>query len=121
MSRANIRMGTMLTAVVVSRDSKSSAALQASLQQTGLVASAVVWDVDPERHPAPGEAVPDVVLLDLPEDPGPFLDFAAHLRRHRPSVHIIACASMRQPDPEFLLQAMRTGVRDFLPKPVAGD
>jgi pilus assembly protein CpaE len=111
----------MLTAAVVSKDLKSSAALQASLQQTGLVTSAVRWEVNPERHPAPGEPVPDVVLLDLTEDPEPFLEFAAHVRRHRPAAHIIACSNLIQPDPEFLLHAMRTGVRDFLTKPVSGE
>jgi pilus assembly protein CpaE len=80
----------------------------------------MLWEPNPERHPSPGEAVPDVVLLDLADDPEPFLEFAAHLRRYRAGAHIIACSAVRQPDPEFLLRAMRTGVRDFLPKPLEG-
>lgn len=111
----------MLTAAVVSRDSKGSASLRASLQQTGLVASVVPWDLDQDHHPAPGETVPDVVLLDLAEELEPFFNFAAHVRRQRANVHIIACSTERRPEPELLLQAMRTGVQDFLPKPLDSD
>jgi pilus assembly protein CpaE len=111
----------MLTAAVVSRDPKSSASLQASLQQTGLVVSVTHWDPDPNRYPATGEPVPDVVLLDLTEDPEPFFDFAAHVRRQRPTVHVVACSMERHPEVGLLLQAMRTGIQDFLAKPLGSD
>jgi len=111
----------MLTAAVVSRNSKSSASLQATLQQTGLVASVTSWDPNPERYPATGEPVPDVIMLDLSDDPEPFFNFAAHIRRHRPTVHVVACSIERHPEPELLLQAMRTGIQDFLPKPLESD
>ena len=111
----------MLTAVVVSRDPKSGASLQASLQQTGTVATVTIWTPDPERYPATGEAVPDVILLDLGEDPDPFFEFAAHLRRQRPNVHLVAVSMVQHPEPELLLQAMRTGIQDFLPKPLGND
>jgi len=88
------------------------------LQQTGLVQSVWEWSVSPQRHPGPGEAVPDVVLLDLSRDLESCFAFAAHLRRLRPAVRIVLCSSMQQPDPELLLQAMRAGVQDFLSKPV---
>ena len=108
----------MLTAAVVTRDSKSGAALQASLQQTGAVAAVSAWSPDPERHPATGEVVPDVILLDLGEDPEPYFIFAAHVRRQRPTVHVVAVSPVRHPEPELLLEAMRTGIQDFLPKPL---
>jgi len=39
------------------------------------------------------------------------------LAKLRPSVHIVACSAKKESNPEFLLQAMRSGVRDFLQKP----
>ena len=108
----------MLTATVVSRDPKSSASLQASLQQSGMIASVGAWAPDPERYPAPGVLVPDVVVLDLGEDPEPFFSFAAHLRRQRPTVHVVAVSVVQHPEPGLLLEAMRTGIQDFLPKPL---
>ena len=108
----------MLTATVVTREPRSGAALQASLQQSGMVAAVTEWTPDAERYPAPGEPVPDVVVLDLGEDPEPFFTFAAHLRRQRPTVHIVAVSMVQHPEPELLLQAMHTGIQDFLSKPL---
>lgn len=108
----------MLTATVVTRDPGSGASLQASLQQSGMVAAVTAWTPDPERYPGPGELVPDVVLLDLGEDPEPFFTFAAHLRRQRPTVHIVALSVVQHPEPELLLEAMRMGIQDFLLKPL---
>ena len=59
-----------------------------------------------------------MVLLDLYSDTEPYLALADQLRRRRPTVHIIACSPWKTPDPELLLKAMRTGVQEFLPKPV---
>ena len=98
----------MLTAAVVSRDSKSGASLQASLQQSGSITEVAVWTPDPELYPATGEPVPDIILLDLGEDPEPFFAFAAHLRRERPTVHIVAVSMAQHPEPELLLKAHRT-------------
>ncbi len=108
----------MLTAVIVSTDATSSSLLRAGLQQTGLVLSVREWSVSTESHPGPGEAVPDVVLLDLGQETEPYFAFAAHLRRLRPAARIIALSLLQQPDPGLLLQAMRSGVEEFLPKPV---
>lgn len=111
----------MLTAGIVSIDSKSSAALHASLRQTGLVNSVVEW-IAPSRGAwqlSSSETVPDVVMLDLTMDPGPYFTFATELRRVRPSVRIIACSTQRRPDSELLLQAMRIGVQDFVSRPIS--
>lgn len=111
----------MLTAGIVSIDSKSSAALHASLRQTGLVTSVVEW-IAPSRGAwqlGTSESIPDVVMLDLSMDPGPYFAFATELRRLRPTVRIIACSSLPSLDSELLLQAMRTGVQDFVSRPVS--
>ncbi len=108
----------MLTAAASSADTVNTNTLRACLQQTGLVQSVWEWGVSPQRHPGPGESVPDVVLLDLSRDLESCFAFAAHLRRLRPDVRIVLCSSMQQPDPELLLQAMRVGVQEFLSKPV---
>jgi pilus assembly protein CpaE len=88
------------------------------LQQSGSITEVAVWTPDPELYPATGEPVPDIILLDLGEDPEPFFAFAAHLRRERPTVHIVAVSMAQHPEPELLLKAMRMGIQDFLPKPL---
>ncbi|MEJ2006944.1 MAG: AAA family ATPase [Acidobacteriota bacterium] len=108
----------MLTSAVVATDAKSTSYLRACIEQTGLTESVVEWAPSAEQHPQPGESIPDVVLLDLAGGTEVSLEFAAHLRRHRPSVCIIACSPLKQPDPDLLMQAMRSGVREFLAHPV---
>lgn len=108
----------MLTSAVVSMDPGSSASVRACLQQTGLVLTVREWGVSMDAHPSPGEVVPDVVLLDLGGEPERHFAFAAHLHRLRPAVRIIALSQQQQPDPSLLLQAMRSGVQEFLAKPV---
>ncbi|HUY12634.1 MAG TPA: AAA family ATPase [Terriglobia bacterium] len=113
-------MQGMLTAVIVSDDPQSSASLRAALQQTGLVASVTEWE-----QPSRGEwtlnlstPIPEVLVLDLPRDPDSALAFASQVRRQRPTANLIACSPLAQPDSALLLQAMRIGVQEFLPKPV---
>ncbi|TAM82447.1 MAG: hypothetical protein EPN47_07200 [Acidobacteria bacterium] len=108
----------MLTAAVVATDAKSTSYLRACIEQTGLTESVVEWAPSPEQHPGPGESIPDVVLLDLAGGTEVSLEFGAHVRRLKPSVVVIACSPLKQPDPELLMQAMRSGVREFLPQPV---
>ena len=109
----------MLTAAIVSGDPASAAQLLASLEQTGLVGSSVKqWTISADKLPDAGEVVADIVLLDLGRDPEPFFLFGMHLRRIRPSVRLIACSATHPPSPQVLLDAMRSGVQDFVAKPV---
>jgi pilus assembly protein CpaE len=108
----------MLTAAVVATDAKSTSYLRACVEQTGLTESVVEWAPSIEQHPQPGESIPDVVVLDLAGGTEVSLEFSAHLRRLRPTVCIIACSPLKQPDPDLLMQAMRSGVREFLAHPV---
>jgi len=108
----------MLTSAVVATDAKSISYLRACIEQTGLTESVVEWAPSAEQHPQPGESVPDVVLLDLAGGTEVSLEFAAHLRRLKPSVCVVACSPLKQPDPDLLMQAMRSGVREFLAHPV---
>jgi pilus assembly protein CpaE len=105
----------MLTAAIVSDKNETSGALQATLQQTGFVSSVQRWMPSPESQPSPGESVPDVVLMNLSHDAQAYFALAAHLRRLRPDVHILACSRVEKPSPDILLQAMRCGIEDFLP------
>jgi pilus assembly protein CpaE len=107
----------MLTAAVVGTDTAGTASLRASLEQTGLIHTVLEWIPALERHPVPGEVIPDVVLLDLPREPSVYFIFAAHLRRLRPTVRVMACAGA-SPSQDLLLQAMRSGVEEFIVKPV---
>jgi pilus assembly protein CpaE len=111
----------MLTVAIASSDSASSAQLLASLQQTGLVKSVKQWTIPADRLPDAGEGLPDVLLLDLSRDPEPYFQFGAQLRRARPAMKLVACSAAVPPNHQLLLEAMRCGVQDFLPKPVEAD
>ncbi|HEV3275393.1 MAG TPA: hypothetical protein VG860_01105 [Terriglobia bacterium] len=107
----------MLTAAVAASSAESSGYLRACLQQTGFIQSVAEWAVSSEQFPAPGESVPDMVLLELGPSAEACFSFAAHLRRLRPSVCTMVC-SAKEPRPEMLIEAMRNGVREFLGQPV---
>jgi pilus assembly protein CpaE len=111
----------MLTAAIASSDLTSSAQLLAGLEQTGVVSSVVQWVVPSDRLPDSPDQMPDVVFLDLARDPDPFFAFASQLRRLKPTVKLIACSAAVPPQPTLLLEAMRSGVQDFLGKPVQAD
>lgn len=108
----------MLRAAIASSDLASSAQLLASLEQTGGVGSVRQWTVPVEKLPDAREAMPDLVFLDMGRNPEPFLQFAAQLRRNWPAVKLIACSASVPPNPQLLLEAMRSGVQDFIVKPV---
>jgi len=108
----------MLKAAIASSDLASSAQLLASLEQTGKVKSVKQWAIPIERLPDASEALPDVVFLDLNRNPEPFLQFAAQLRRAWPAIKMVACSASVPPNPQLLLEAMRSGVQDFIAKPI---
>ena len=111
----------MLTAAVVTHDVDSIVGMRSSLQETGLVSAVLDWPLerngDWRRHAS--DPLPDVVLMDISEDVDYCFAMAGQLRRLRPTVYIIACSSVQTPDPQLLLQAMRNGIQEFLPKPVS--
>ncbi len=109
----------MLTVAIVSSDAASSAQLAAALQQTGIVKSIKEWTVHAAKIPDTAEGVPDIVLLDLGRDAPTFFAFGAHVRRIRPATRLIAVSSAPAPSQQLLLEAMRGGVQDFLPKPIS--
>lgn len=109
----------MLTVGIASGDTASAAQLLASLQQTGAVKSVKQWTVPGDRPPESAELLPDLVLLDLSRDPEPYFAFGAQLRRIRPGLKLVACSATDPPNHQLLLEAMRSGVQDFLPKPVS--
>ena len=108
----------MLTAAIASSDPNSSAQLLASLEQSGLVSSIKQWVVPAEKLPGAAEQLPDVLFLDLSLYHEAFFTLGAQLRRIRPGTRIIACSATVPPSPQLLLEAMRSGVQDFLPKPI---
>lgn len=111
----------MLTAGIASAERSSAEQLLAGLQQTGLVGNVSIWLVPGDPIPDGSEAVPDVVFLDLPRDPGPFFAFANHIRRIRPAVRLVACSASSPPSHQLLLEAMRCGVQDFVSRPVKAE
>ncbi|MGB7466498.1 MAG: AAA family ATPase [Candidatus Acidiferrum sp.] len=111
----------MLTTAIASSDLTSSAQLLAGLEQTGMIKSVVQWTVPAERMPDAATEIPDIVFLDLARDPEPFFVFATQLRRIHPGIKLIACSAAVPLQPNLLLEAMRSGVQDFIPKPVQGD
>jgi pilus assembly protein CpaE len=111
----------MVTVTIASNDAASSAQLLAALQQTGHVKSVKHWNVSTDKFPDVGDMYPDVLILDLSRDPENFFALASHIRRLRPAVKVVALSAMSPPTQQMLLEAMRSGVQDFLPKPVDAD
>ena len=111
----------MLTTGIASGDTTSFGLLLACLQQTGLVGAVKQWEIPTDKLPDGSEPIPDVVLLDLGRDPQPYFAFGAHLRRLRPGICLIACSSTFPPNQQLMLDAMRSGVQDFIAKPAEPD
>ncbi len=109
----------MLTAAIASGDASSAAQLLACLEQSGFVKSVKQWSVSGDKAHESNETLPDVVFLDLPRDPEPYFAFGANLRRASSEMKLVACSATSPPSPQLLLEAMRSGVQDFLPKPVS--
>src|SRR5215470_16549398 len=107
----------LLTAAMAGADPVGNSTLRAMLEQMGLVKSLEEWASLSSVRLRHAEDVPDVVFLDLSTGMGSEFLFAQELSKLRPSVHIIACTAKYESNSEFLLQAMRSGVRDFLQKP----
>jgi pilus assembly protein CpaE len=109
----------MIKVAIASVNPTSAAQLRAALQQSGLVESVVEWNPSPkgEWQVHSKENVPDIVILDMDRDPSAFFLLALHVRRLRPTVNVIA-TSAHDPHPELLREAMRSGVREFLPSPL---
>lgn len=65
------------------------------------------------------QAIPDLLIVDSGREGGGDLKYLEQLGRlHRNMAFIVLCD---EPSPEFLIQAMRVGVREVLPSPVASD
>jgi pilus assembly protein CpaE len=111
----------MLTVAIVSDDPTSSAQIVAALQQTGIVKAIKKWMIPATRIPGTAEGVPDFVLLDLGQDTDSFFTFATHLRRIRPATRLIALSAGLPLTQQLLLEAMRSGVQEILPKPISMD
>ena len=111
----------MLKLGIVSGDTAGSTQLAAAAQQTGLVESIREWAIPGATIPDAAEMVPDVVLLDLGRDTERFFAFGAHMRRVRPSAKLVAVSAVSPPTQALLLEAMRSGVQEFLSKPVHED
>ena len=107
----------MLTVAIASGDLTSSAQLMATLEQTGMVSSIRQWPIPADR--IPDDSMPDVVFLDLARDTDAYFTFAALLRRAHPATKLIACSAISPPSHQLLLEAMRSGVQDFMAKPIS--
>jgi pilus assembly protein CpaE len=107
----------LLSVANLGLDPVTGSTMRHMLQQSGLVKDVREWSLAKSVELRNSQDVPDLVFLDISEGQCDFA-FAQQLARLRPSVHIVACTAKRESSPEFLLQAMRSGVRDFLQKPV---
>jgi pilus assembly protein CpaE len=111
----------MLTVAIASGDLTSSAQLVASLEQSGVVRGIRQWPIPADRIPDSSDNMPDVVFLDLARDTDPYFAFAAMVRRIHPATKLIACSAVSPLSHQLLLEAMRSGVQDVIPKPVKMD
>src|SRR5690349_7269706 len=106
-----------LKVAIAGSDRAGNSTLQAMLEQSGLASEVKEWAWLNELKLRNTQDVPEVVFLDLSAGMGAEFIFAQELSKLRPSVHIIACSAKMETNPEFLLQAMRSGIRDFFQKP----
>lgn len=111
-------MGRLLSTAIVSAEGNNRDSLRACLQQTGMVQTVQDWNPSEKQVNGKDSAV-DIVLLDLSQGSESCFSFAGYLRKIYPTIHIIACTPIAQPDREFLLRAMRSGVQDLLSHPVS--
>jgi pilus assembly protein CpaE len=109
--------GSLLSFAIAGSDPAACSNLRHMLLQTGFAKEIHEWASAKAVELRHSQDVPDVVFLDLNGTPESDFAFAQQLAKLRPSVHIVACSAKRESNPEFLLQAMRSGVRDFLQKP----
>ena len=65
------------------------------------------------------EAAPALLLMDLDEDPTLGIALAKHLVESAPEITVVAVGNTATAD--LLLNAMRAGVAEFLPKPVTSE
>ena len=96
----------------------ASSTLRHMLLQSGLVRDVQEWGSPKGVELRNAQDVPDVVILDVAENGTADFAFVQQLSRLRPTVHIVACTMRQESSPEFLLQAMRAGVREFVQKPL---
>lgn len=108
---------SLLSVAIASSDSIACSSLRLMLLQTGLVREIHDWASAKAVELRHSQEVPDVVFLDLNGTAQSDFAFAQRLAKLRPTVHIVACSAKKESNPDFLLQAMRSGVRDFLQKP----
>lgn len=109
--------GSLLSVAIFSSDPAACSNLRQMLLQTGLVKEIHEWASAKAVELRHSQDVPDIVFLDLNGSAQSDFAFAQQLAKLRPSVHIVACSAKKESDPDILLQAMRSGVRDFLQKP----
>ena len=107
----------ILSVAIAGSDPVACSTLRHMLLQTGLVNDIHQWASVKTLELHQSEDVPDVVFLDITGTEEPDFTFPQQLTRLRPSVHIVFCSAKKESNPDFLLQAMRGGVRDFLQKP----
>jgi len=108
---------SLLSVAIANSDSIACSSLRLMLLQTGLVREIHDWASAKAVELRHSQEVPDVVFLDLNGTAQSDFAFAQRLAKLRPTVHIVACSAKKESNPDFLLQAMRSGVRDFLQKP----
>jgi pilus assembly protein CpaE len=109
--------GSLLSVAIAGTDPAACSSLRHMLLRTGMVKEIHEWASAKALELRHSQDVPDVVFLELNGTAQSDFAFAQQLAKLRPSVHIVACSAKKESNPELLLQAMRSGVRDFLQKP----
>ena len=111
------------TSALISTDSAFRSLLRQALAGSGHPISIGCEITEPLAQMGPDSvsalkrADPELVFLDLEGDPGLGVQFAQFLAESNPRRQFIAVGPVLQP--ELLMQAMRAGVTEYLPKPVS--
>jgi len=108
----------MLTAAVASADVRSSGSMRACLEQTGLVHSVLEWAVSPEQHPGTGRCRARRCSVRFCQPDGRRVQLRVAPSETAPHSLYHCLFPSKQPSPDLLIKAMRSGVQEFLPLPL---
>lgn len=104
---------------IVSKDDKQLADIARLLRERNTADSVLVTLGSLDKLTGFIETAPDVLVLDQPSVEGGDMDRLERLSSLYPKMAYIITS--RQHAPEFLMRAMRAGVREVLPSPVGAD
>src|SRR5436190_2965140 len=112
-------MYTQLNCVIVDVDANNCQEMANFLSRFGVMLTGQFANVDPLAQLLQRPDAPQLVIVNLDPNPAETLKKIGHMPRAHPGTSFFLMSSTL--DPQLLMEAMRLGVREFIPLPVSGD